>query len=90
MKKYILFRAFYSVITLWLLVTIVFSLVRLSGEIQRALIDGYYFVPIYMNPFVHAVGPRVLPAGDGFHRYWNTKNAPYPYPWEDWLVKTSG
>ena len=62
----------------------------LSGEIQRALIDGYYFVPIYMNPFVHAVGPRVLPAGDGFHRYWNTKNAPYPYPWEDWLVKTSG
>jgi len=32
MKKYILVRAFYSVITLWLLVTIVFSLVRLSGD----------------------------------------------------------
>ena len=32
MKKYILVRGFYSVITLWLLVTIVFSLVRLSGD----------------------------------------------------------
>ena len=60
------------------------------AEVQHLLIEGYYFVPIYMNPFVHAVGPRVLPAGDGFHRYWDTKNAPYPYPWEDWQVKTSG
>ena len=32
MKKYVLFRGFYSVITLWLLVTIVFALVRLSGD----------------------------------------------------------
>jgi ABC-type dipeptide/oligopeptide/nickel transport system permease component len=32
MTKYILVRAFYSVITLWLLVTIVFALVRLSGD----------------------------------------------------------
>ncbi len=62
----------------------------LSAEIQRMLIEGYYFVPIYMNPFVHAVGPRVLPAGDGFHRYWDTVTAPYPYPWEIWEVKSSG
>jgi peptide/nickel transport system permease protein len=32
MAKYILVRAGYSVITLWLLVTIVFALVRLSGD----------------------------------------------------------
>lgn len=32
MTKYILVRAFYSAITLWLLVTIVFALVRLSGD----------------------------------------------------------
>ena len=32
MKKYILIRGFYSVITLWLLVTIIFALVRLSGD----------------------------------------------------------
>ncbi len=62
----------------------------LSASVQRMLIGGYYFVPIYMNPFVHAVGPRVLPAGDGFHRYWDTVTAPYPYPWEIWEVKPSG
>jgi len=32
MRKYILVRAFYSVITLWLLVTIIFGLVRLTGD----------------------------------------------------------
>jgi peptide/nickel transport system permease protein len=32
MQKYILIRALYSVITLWLLVTIVFAMVRLSGD----------------------------------------------------------
>jgi ABC-type dipeptide/oligopeptide/nickel transport system permease component len=32
MLKYILIRGFYSVITLWLLVTIVFTMVRLSGD----------------------------------------------------------
>ncbi len=59
----------------------------LTGQIQRILINDYYFVPIYLNPFVHAVGPRVLPEGDGFHRYWETKHAPYPWPWEIWQVK---
>ena len=43
-----------------------------------------------VRQIVHAVGPRVLPEGDGFHHYWDTKNAPYPYPWEDWKVKASG
>ena len=32
MKKYILVRALYSVVTLWLLVTIIFGLVRLTGD----------------------------------------------------------
>lgn len=32
MQKYLLTRAFYSVITLWLLVTIVFAMVRISGD----------------------------------------------------------
>ena len=31
MKTYILVRAFYSVITLWLLVTIIFAMVRITG-----------------------------------------------------------
>ncbi len=32
MKKYVLVRALYSVITLWLLVTIIFAMVRLTGD----------------------------------------------------------
>jgi len=32
MRKYVLIRAFYSVITLWLLVTVVFAMVRVTGD----------------------------------------------------------
>jgi peptide/nickel transport system substrate-binding protein len=60
---------------------------RLVKQIQKILLDDYHFVPIYWNPFVHAVGPRVLPEGQAFHRYWDTLNAPYPWPWEVWEVK---
>jgi peptide/nickel transport system substrate-binding protein len=60
---------------------------RLVKAIQRVLLDEYLFVPIYLNPFVHAVGPRVRPEGDGFHRYWDTLHAPYPWPWEIWEVR---
>jgi peptide/nickel transport system substrate-binding protein len=60
---------------------------RLIKSIQRILIEEYYFVPIYWNPFVHAVGPKVLPEGKGFERYWDTLHAPYPWPWEVWEVK---
>jgi peptide/nickel transport system substrate-binding protein len=58
------------------------------NKIQHFIVENYLTVPIYLNPFVHAVGPRVLPAGDkDFHRYWDTMNAPYPWPWEVWQVK---
>ena len=60
---------------------------QLVKSIQRILIEEYYFVPIYINTFVHAVGPRVLPEGKGVHRYWDTLHAPYPWPWEIWEVK---
>ncbi len=60
---------------------------RLVKAIQRIIIDEYYFVPIYINAFVAAVGPRVLPAGEGFHRYWDAPQSPFPYPWEVWAVK---
>ena len=41
----------------------------------------------YVNPFVHAVGPKVLPAGEGVQHYWDTLHAPYPWPWEIWEVQ---
>ena len=60
---------------------------RLGKAIQKIIIEEYYFVPIYWNPFVHAVGPRVLPEGKGIERYWDTLHAPYPWPWEVWEVR---
>lgn len=60
---------------------------RLVKAIQKILLDEYYFVPIYLNPFVPGIGPRVLPEGKGVSKYWDTLNAPYPWPWEIWEVK---
>ena len=56
-------------------------------EIQRFVVGEYYVVPLYLNPFVHAVGPRVLPEGKAVERYWDTLHAPFPWPWEVWEVK---
>jgi peptide/nickel transport system substrate-binding protein len=60
---------------------------RLVKEIQRLLVEGYSIVPLYLQPFVHAVGPKVLPEGEAVHRYWDTLHAPFPWPWEVWEVK---
>ncbi|HET9490628.1 MAG TPA: ABC transporter substrate-binding protein [Methylomirabilota bacterium] len=60
---------------------------QLLKTMQRIIIEEYYVVPIYLNPFVSAVGPKVLPEGKGIHRYWDTLHAPYPWPWEVWAVK---
>jgi ABC-type transport system substrate-binding protein len=60
---------------------------RLSKEIQRLIVEEYYLVPVYLNPFVHAVTPKVLPEGQAVHHYWDTVNAPFPWPWEVWEVK---
>jgi ABC-type transport system substrate-binding protein len=60
---------------------------RLVKAIQGILIEEYYSVPIYINSFVHAIGNRVLPAGEGFHRYWDSPQSPFPYPWEVWEVR---
>jgi peptide/nickel transport system substrate-binding protein len=60
---------------------------RLIKSIQKIMLDEHYFVPIYWNPFVHGIGPRVLPEGKAVSKYWDTVNAPYPWPWEVWEVK---
>jgi len=60
---------------------------RLIKSIQKIMLDEHYFVPIYWNPFVHGIGPRVLPEGKAVSKYWDTLNAPYPWPWEVWEVK---
>ncbi len=60
---------------------------QLSQEFQRTLIEEFYVIPLYMNPFVHAIGPNVLPHDDSFHDYWASPLSVYAYPWEDWRVQ---
>jgi peptide/nickel transport system substrate-binding protein len=60
---------------------------QLVQEIQRYVIQEYLVVPIYINPFVHAVGANVLPADDSFHKYWGTPQVGFPWPWEEWQVR---
>jgi peptide/nickel transport system substrate-binding protein len=60
---------------------------QLSHDFQVALHEEFYVVPLYLNAFVHAIGPNVLPEDDGFHDYWATPLSVYAYPWEDWKVK---
>ena len=60
---------------------------RLIKQIQKILVEDFHMIPMYWNPFVAGVGPRVLPEGKGFERYWDTLHAPYPWPWEVWEVK---
>jgi peptide/nickel transport system substrate-binding protein len=60
---------------------------RLSKEMQRLIVEDSHLVPLYLQPFVQAVTQRVLPEGDAVQRYWDTLNAPFPWPWEIWEVK---
>jgi peptide/nickel transport system substrate-binding protein len=61
---------------------------RLIQEIQRYVIAEYLVIPLYINTFVQAIGPRVLPEDDSFHKYWSTPQVGFPWPWEDWEVKS--
>ena len=60
---------------------------QLSADFQRALHEEFHVIPLYLNAFVHAIGPNVLPEDDSFHDYWATPLSVYAYPWEDWAVK---
>ena len=47
---------------------------KLAEEVQRGILENYYFVPVFRHAFVNAIGPRIavralagcLP--DGYHR----------------------
>ena len=51
------------------------------------MLRKYYLVPLYLQPFVHAVTQKVLPEGEAVQRYRDTLNAPFPWPWAVWEVK---
>jgi peptide/nickel transport system substrate-binding protein len=53
---------------------------QLAEQIQQAILDEYYFVPVFRHAFVNAIGPRV--AGK-WQDVFPTITTGYAYPWED-------
>ncbi|HJU20137.1 MAG TPA: ABC transporter substrate-binding protein [Stellaceae bacterium] len=59
---------------------------KLAHEIQRAILENYYLVPVFRHAFVNAIGPRVMAKKwqDVFPTYLTTG---YAYPWEEIRLK---
>ena len=53
----------------------------LAEEIQRGILENYYFVPVFRHAFVNAIGPRV--AASKWQDVFPTITTGYCYPWED-------
>jgi ABC-type transport system substrate-binding protein len=54
---------------------------QLAEQIQRAILEEYYFVPVFRHAFVNAIGPRV--AAKKWRDVFPTVTTGYCYPWED-------
>jgi peptide/nickel transport system substrate-binding protein len=54
---------------------------QLAEEIQRAILENYYFVPVFRHAFVNAYGPRI--AARKWQEVFPTITTGYAYPWED-------
>ena len=59
---------------------------RLAEEIQRAILENYYFVPVFRHAFVNAYGPRIK-ATKWQDVFPSNLTTGYAYPWEDIELK---
>ena len=53
----------------------------LAEQIQRMVLENYYFVPVFRHAFVNAIGPRI--AARKWQEVFPTITTGYCYPWED-------
>ena len=60
----------------------------LAGEIQRTILENYYFVPVFRHAAVSAIGPRV--SLGRWQDVFPTITTAYAYPWEDIKLKFPG
>jgi peptide/nickel transport system substrate-binding protein len=58
---------------------------ELAESIQRAILENYYFVPVFRHAFVNAIGPRI--AAQKWQDVFSTITTGYAYPWEDIKLK---
>jgi peptide/nickel transport system substrate-binding protein len=58
---------------------------KLAYEIQTAMLENYYVVPVFRHAFVNAYGPRIRAAK--WQEVFPTITSGYAYPWEDIQLK---
>jgi ABC-type transport system substrate-binding protein len=58
---------------------------KLAEDIQRSILENYYFVPVFRHAFVNGIGPRI--AAKQWQDIFPTVTTGYPYPWEDIKLK---
>jgi peptide/nickel transport system substrate-binding protein len=54
---------------------------KLAEEVQRGILENYYFVPVFRHAFVNAIGPRI--AAERWQDVFQTITTGYAFPWED-------
>lgn len=58
---------------------------QLAKEIQREILENYYFVPVFRHAFMNAIGPRIDAAK--WQDVFSTITTGYAYPWEEIRLK---
>ncbi len=59
---------------------------KLAEEIQRGILENYYFVPVFRHAFLNAIGPRI--AATKWQDVFPTAGSTgYAYPWEEIKLK---
>ena len=54
---------------------------KLAEEIQRNILENFYFVPVFRHAFINAIGPRI--AAQRWQEVFPTITTGYAFPWED-------
>jgi peptide/nickel transport system substrate-binding protein len=54
---------------------------KMAEQIQKAILENYYFVPVFRHAFINAIGPRI--AAKKWQDVFPTITSGYAYPWED-------
>jgi ABC-type transport system substrate-binding protein len=58
---------------------------KIAEEVQRAILENYYVVPVFRHAFMNASGPRI--AATKVQDVFPTITTGYAYPWEDIKLK---
>ena len=58
---------------------------KLAHEIQREILENYYFVPVFRHAFMNAIGPRI--EAKSWKDVFSTVTTGYAYPWEEIRLK---